>query len=94
MFLHSLLDGVTWYPFLFDTPFNAIRAVAIWVTLALVIAYLVCLFMLKAEKRKRFLSLSVFGWIAYACALCALALILSFIEDGIETIRRSFPAFL
>ena len=86
MFLHSLLDGVKWYPFLFDTPFNAIRAVSIWVTLALVIAYLVCLFMLKAEKRKRFLSLSVFGWIAYACALCALALILSFIEDGIETI--------
>ena len=50
MFLHSLLDGVTWYPFLFDTPFNAIRAVAIWVTLALVIAYLVCLLYNKSAE--------------------------------------------
>ena len=75
-----------WYPFLFDTPFDAIRAVSIWLTLALVIAYLVCLFILKTEKRKRFLHLSVFGWIAYACVLCALALVLSFVEDGIEEI--------
>ncbi len=86
MFLSSLLDGVTWYPFNFDTPFDAVRAVAIWLSLALVVAYLVCLFLLKSEKRKAFLSKSVFAWVAYICALCALALVLSFIEDGIEAI--------
>lgn len=86
MFLSSLLDGVIWYPFAFDTPFNAVRAISIWVTVALFIAYLVCLFTLKGEKRTRFLSRSVFAWSSYACALCAVALVLSFIEDGIEAI--------
>ncbi len=86
MYLFSLLDGVTWYPFFFDTPFDAVRAVAIWLSFALVIAYLVCLFVLKAEKRKQLLSKSIFAWIAYACALCAVALTLSFIEDGVEII--------
>lgn len=86
MFPHSLLDGVTWYPIRFDTPFNAVRSVVIWLTIALVIAYTVCAFSLKTEKRKRFLALSVFGWIAYACLLCALSLVVSFIEDGVESI--------
>ncbi len=86
MFLYSLLDSVTWYPFLFDTPFNAIRAVAIWVTLFALTAYLVCLFVLKSDKRKAFFSKSVYGIVGYVCALAALALVLSFIEDGIEVI--------
>ncbi len=86
MFLSTLLDGVTWYPILFDTPLNAVRSVAIWLTIALVIAYLVCAFALKTEKRKRFFNLSSYGLIAYVCLLCALFLILSFYEDGIETI--------
>ncbi|MBQ7949262.1 MAG: energy-coupled thiamine transporter ThiT [Clostridia bacterium] len=86
MFLNTLLSELTWYPTLFDSPLNAVRSVAIWLTLALVIAYTVCLFALKSDKRKRFLTLSAPILIAYACVLCALFLILSFCEDGIQPI--------
>ena len=38
MFLNSLLaDPAKWYPLLFDTPLNAVRSVAIWLTLALLV---------------------------------------------------------
>lgn len=86
MFLHSLLEGWTWYPTLFDTPLNAVRSVAIWLTVALVIAYLVCSFTLKADMRKSFRRTLSPILIAYTCALCGLFLILSFLEDGIEPI--------
>lgn len=86
MFLNSLLDGMKLYPFLFDTPFNAVRAVAIWLSLALLITHLVCLFLFKGEKRKRFLLFAGFTWLAYACALGAVQLLFSFLEDGVELI--------
>ena len=86
MFLHSLLEGWTWYPTLFDTPLNAVRSVAIWLTLALVIAYLVCLFVIKSDKRKQFHRATIPLFIACACTLCGLFLVLTFLEDGIELI--------
>lgn len=86
MFLHSLLDGWTWYFTLFDTPLNAVRSIAIWLSFSLVIAYLVCSFALKGENRKRFFTIVRPAIILYACALCALFLILSLQEDGIEKI--------
>ena len=86
MFLHSLLDGLTWYPILFDSPFNTVRSVAIWLTVLLVVAYLVCSFSLKGKNRTRFFTVARPAVIAYACALCALFLFLSFLEDGIEPI--------
>lgn len=86
MFLNSLLDGMKLYPFLFDTPFNAVRAVTIWLSLALLITHLVCLFLFKGEKRKRFLLFAGFTWLAYACVIGAVQLLLSFLEDGIELI--------
>ena len=86
MFLHSLLDGLTWYPTLFDTPLNAVRSVAIWLSLLLFIAYLVCGFALKCENRKRLFTRTHHVAIAYACALCILFLTLSLLEDGIEPI--------
>ena len=86
MFLHSLLEGLTWYPTLFDTPLNAVRSVVIWLTLALVIAYLVCLFVLKSDKHKQLHRAAIPLFIAYVCALCGLFLALSFLEDGIEPI--------
>lgn len=86
MFLNSLLDGMKLYPFLFDTPFNAVRAVAIWLSLALLVTHLVCLFLFKDEKRKRFLLFAGFTWLAYGCVLGAVQLLLSFLEDGIELI--------
>lgn len=86
MFLNTLLSETTWYPTLFDTPLNALRSVAIWLTLAIFIAYTVALFLLKSEKRSRFLKGSIPLIIAYACGICVLALASSFIEDGIEKI--------
>ena len=86
MFLHSLLDGWTWYPTLFDSPLNTVRSIAIWFTFLLVIAYLVYSFTLKGENRKGFFAITHTAIIAYACALCALFLSLSLYEDGIEKI--------
>lgn len=86
MFFHSLLDGWKWYPTLFDTPLNAVRSIAIWLSLSLAIAYLVCSFSLNGENRKRFFAFAHPTAITYVCALCALFLILSFQEDGIELI--------
>ena len=86
MFLHSLLDRWTWYPTLFDTPLNTVRSIAIWLTFSLVIAYLVCLFFVKGENRKRLFTIARPPAIAYTCVLCALFLSLSFYEDGIELI--------
>ena len=86
MFLHSLLDAATWYPLLFDTPLNTVRSVAIWLTLLCVIAYLVCLFSLKGERKKKVFAVLLPSAIAYACALGTTFLILTFLEDGIENI--------
>lgn len=86
MFPYSLLDGWVWYPILFDTPLNTARSIAIWLTVFAVIAYMVCAFLLKTEKRKGFFKLSVPFAIAYACLLGILFLTLSLQEDGIEPI--------
>ena len=86
MFLHSLLDGLTWYPTLFDTPLNAARSIAIWLSFLLFIAYLVCIFALKGENRKSFFTITRPLTIVYACALCILFLTLSLVEDGIQLI--------
>lgn len=86
MFLYSLLDGAKWYPVLFDTPLNAVRSVSIWLTVALVVAYLVCAFALKADRKAKFFKIALPAAIAYACALGVLFLVLSFQEDGIEPI--------
>ena len=84
MFLSALLTDVVWYPFLFDTPFSALRAVAFWLTVLSVIAYMVCLFLQKTEKRSKFIRQSLPYGIAYIGGLCALALLLGFLEDGWE----------
>jgi thiamine transporter len=80
------LSGWTWYIAAFDSPLNAVRSIAIWLSVLLVIAYLVCSFTLKADKRKRFLRIYSPILIGYVCALCGLFLILTFLEDGIEFI--------
>ena len=86
MFLSFLLDSVTWYPVLFDTSINAVRAVAFWLSALLFISYMVAAFLRKAEKKKQFLHSSAPFIIAYICLLCALFLLLTFIEDGVEKI--------
>ncbi len=86
MFPYSLLSGWTWYIATFDTPLNAVRSCAIWLSVTLVIAYLVCLFVLKSDKRHSFHRIVLPIFIAYVCALCGLFLILTFLEDGVELI--------
>ncbi len=87
MFLYSLLSSeVKFYLFLFDSPLNAIRSVAIWLTLALTIGFIVCAFLLKGEKRNKFFKISLIFAIIYACVLGALYLILTFQEEGITGI--------
>ncbi len=75
-----------WFLFRFDTPINACRSVAIWLTVALVIAFAVCSLVFSGEKRKKFLKIGLIFGIVYAVAAAVLFLLLSFKEDGIVPI--------
>lgn len=90
MFLNSLLAS-EWvlYPFLFDSPANAVRAIAIWLTVSLLLAFIVgmvVITVIKYKKRAEFLKISLLVAIVYACALAVLSLALTFMEDGIKPI--------
>jgi len=74
------------YLFSFDSPMNACRCIAIWLTVAMVIAFSVCMLLLKGETRKKFLKIGLIVAISYAVVLALLFLTLSFIEDGIVAI--------
>ncbi len=87
MYLSSLLaSDVEWYPVLFDSPLNAVRSVAIWLTLALALAFLVSALVCKGEKRSKLFKAGIIFAIAYACILGAAYLVFTFLEDGIERI--------
>lgn len=79
-------DPPEWYPVLFDSPMNIARGAAFWATIALALAFLVCVLVLKGDTRKKFLKASLIFAIAYACALAVMFLTFTFIEDGIVTI--------
>lgn len=83
--LFSLLASAKWYPVLFDSPLNAVRSVATWLTVALAIAFVVCALAIKGEKRAKFFKISLFVAIIFAAAVGVTLLILTFIEDGIVT---------
>lgn len=83
--LLSLLSA-KWYPILFDSTMNSARSVAIWLTVALVAAFLVCVFLLKGERRAKFLKISLIFAIAYAGAIGTMFLAFTFAEDGIKII--------
>ncbi len=87
MYLYSLLSSkAKWYPVLFDSPLNAVRSIAIWLTLALLIGFGVCALLFKEEKRKKFFKISLLVAVGYACVVGGLYLVLSFMEDGVQTI--------
>ncbi len=86
MYLSTLLAKAKWYPVLFDSPLNAVRSVAIWLTLALLILGSILLFLLKGERKRKFIKYSFFFALVYACVLGSLYLIFTFQEDGIEKI--------
>lgn len=86
MLSFSLLASSKWYPVLFDSPLNATRATLFWLTIALVLAFVICAVILKNEKRTKFLKISIVTAIVYATAAGIILLGLTFAEDGIQTI--------
>ena len=86
MFLNLLDSEATWFPLLFDTAFDIVRSVAVWLTLALILAFVITFFLLKGESRRKFAKIYGIGSILYAGVLGILFLCLSFAEDGIVTI--------
>ena len=85
--LTSAENSVIWYPILFDTPYNAVRAVAIWLTLAIVIGWIVAYARLKDRpewgKIKKFLFIGIIGFFS---TVAITLLIFSFVEDGVVPI--------
>jgi len=87
MFLSSLLaDESKWYPVLFDSVLNTVRAVCFWLTVALALAFVVCALVLKGEKRAKFLKISLIFFLVYACAVGITLLAFTFFEDAIQPI--------
>ena len=78
-------DPIEWYPVLFDTPKNIAGSVFFWLTIALVLAFLVCLWLVKGPARKKFLKISLISVIAYACIVGIAMFALSIAEDGTVT---------
>ena len=54
---------------MFDTAEHAVASVLFWLTVALAIAFLSLLFAFKAEKRKKFLKVSLWVAVVYALGL-------------------------
>jgi thiamine transporter len=86
MFFNTLLASTKWYPTLFDSPLNATRAVAFWLTIALVLAYVVCALVLKGESKTKFFKIGTLVAIVYAVVVGITLLSLTFVEDGIVTL--------
>ena len=84
MFLSSLLaDPAEWYPILFDSPMNIARGICFWLTIALALAFLVSLLIVRGEKRSAFLKGCLIFFVVYACAVGITLLVFTFLEDGI-----------
>ncbi len=77
-----LLSKFYLYPFDFSTPKSSLRATIIWLTLALVISFLVVLICLKQTKKSSFLKKFLTFFTAYACAVAILFLTITFIENA------------
>lgn len=86
MLLNSLLASAKWYPTLFDSPMNIVRGIAFWLTIALEITFVLCVTLLKGDRKAKFLRVSLFFAIAYACVVGITLLSFTFAEDGINLI--------
>lgn len=83
----SLLASTKWYPILFDSPLNAVRSVATWLTVAIAISALSCVLVLKLLKKDetlaKLLKYGLMSVIVYAAVVGIVLLALTFAEDGI-----------
>lgn len=92
--LFNLLDSSpTWYFFSFDSTENIIRSVALWLTLALIAAFVVLALTLHDDARKKLLKISGFTAIIYAAIVSVTFLTLNF-TDIAESGRFSLDLFL
>lgn len=78
-------DPAEWYPVLFDTTKNIAGSIFFWLTIALVIAFVICAWKFRGDARKKFLKISLITTIAYACVVGITMLALSIAEDGTVT---------
>lgn len=83
MSINTLLASVKWYPVLFDSALNATRSTAFWLTVAIAIAFALCVILLHGDNRKKFLKPAIIAIIAYAAAVGVTLLALTLSEDGI-----------
>ena len=83
MSINTLLASVKWYPVLFDSALNAMRSIAFWLTVAIAIAFALCVILLHGDNRKKFLKPAIIAIIAYAEAVGVALLALTLSEDGI-----------
>ncbi len=88
MLSNLLAEQAVWYPVLFDNAHNSVRSVAIWLTLALAVAFIATFFSLKktGKDTKSFLKISLISAVIYAAALSVVFLSFSFAEEGIVPI--------
>ena len=83
MSINTLLASVKWNPVLFDSALNAMRSIAFWLTVAIAIAFALCVILLHGDNRKKFLKPAIIAIIAYAAAVGVTLLALTLSEDGI-----------
>lgn len=88
MFSYFLASGTTWYPLLFDNPHNTVRSIAIWMTLAITLAFCITFLILKSKKKSTalFVKYALFSAVVYAAVIIIVFLSFSFAEDGIVPI--------
>lgn len=86
MFLTNILDGASWYLFRFNIAeyglFDFCRSVAFWLTVALIIAFLIGVAVNK-ENRAKVMKVSGIIAVCYAAALAVLFSALTFVDDGV-----------
>ena len=80
------LLSAEWFLFRFDSPMNACRTIAIWLSAVLVIVFALIMLLTSGGTRKKCAKIGLIVTIVYVAALSVLFLSLSFAEDGIKPI--------
>ncbi|MCI5837994.1 MAG: energy-coupled thiamine transporter ThiT [Christensenellaceae bacterium] len=83
--LNTLLESkFTLYLFKLDTPHNIVRTVCIWLTLAMIIAFVVTFFTIKKDKQSLVAKIGLLTAIIYAAIVGITFLVFTFVENNEE----------
>ncbi|MBP5194078.1 MAG: hypothetical protein J6126_05060, partial [Clostridia bacterium] len=82
MFNVLLAEKLEWYPIRFDTTDNAVRSVIFWLTAAIAVAFALLLFLLKGEKKEKFLKTSPYFVVPYAVVLAVYFFVKATVEEA------------